>query len=424
MGGGSAYMPGIAFAFAHLRERFADATLVLHDVDEKALDLQRRLTGNILRSRGAGDVRVEAQPDRLRALEGADLVLTTFRPGGLAARHLDESIAIRHGVLGQETAGPGGFAMALRSVPVVLDILDEAERVGASGCLVLNYTNPVQIVAEAANRFAPEVAFVGLCDQTAGEIRWIASLLGVDAGSIQIDTLGTNHMTFTRAVRVDGSDVTDALWRRLETIPLDHLEDDAHRRTVRLFRELGRIPSEYLQYFYFHDDILAEQRAAGQTRAQEIMAIMPEVLESYRVEADRQHPRPSMARASEEHGDFAVSLMAAVLGGEPDRFILNLPNDGTVDDLPTGAIVEAPAEVRGRRFKPISQGRLPAGASGLVQQVAEHARLTAEAAVTGDRSLAVRALAIHPMVGSATKAEAMVGDYLNAHASQLPRFAA
>ncbi len=282
VGGGSAYMPGIAFAFAHLGERFAGATLVLQDLDGEALELQRRLSGGILRSRGAGDVRVEAQRDRLRAFEGADLVLTTFRPGGMAARHLDEEIAIRHGVLGQETAGPGGFAMALRSVPIVLEIVDDVRRVANDGCIVLNYTNPVQIVAEAVMRFGPDVPFVALCDQTAGEIRWLARLLDVDPGSIEIDTAGTNHLTFTRAVRVDGVDQTGRVWELLDAIPLEDLEDDAHRRTVRLFRELRRIPSEYLQYFAFHDDILAEQRAAGRTRAQEIIAIMPAVLESYR----------------------------------------------------------------------------------------------------------------------------------------------
>jgi 6-phospho-beta-glucosidase len=244
VGGGSAYMPGIAFAFAHLHERFADATLVLQDLDDEALDLQRRLTGSILRSRGAGDVRVEAQPDRLRAVEAADLVLTTFRPGGMAARHLDESIAIRHGVLGQETAGPGGFAMALRSVPIVLEIADEVRRAANDGCLLLNYTNPVQVVGEAMRAFAPDVPFVALCDQTAGEIRWLAGLLDAEPASVEIDTAGTNHLTFTRAVRVDGLDRTAEVWDLLDTIPLEALGDDVHRRTVRLFRELRRIPSE------------------------------------------------------------------------------------------------------------------------------------------------------------------------------------
>src|SRR4029077_11034202 len=136
-----------------------------------ALELQERLTRSILRSRGARQVIVEATLERGRAIEGADLILTAFRPGGLPARHLDEKIAIDHGVIGQETAGPGGFAMALRSVPVVLAIADELRRMGNDGAVLLDYTNPVQIVSEAMVRFASGVPYVGLCDQTEGERR-------------------------------------------------------------------------------------------------------------------------------------------------------------------------------------------------------------------------------------------------------------
>ncbi len=421
IGGGSAYMPGIAFAIAHAAEAFAGGTLVLHDIERDALDLQRRLTTSILRSRGAGEIRVEAQPDRLRAMEGAQVVLAAFRPGGLEARHLDERIAVDHGIVGQETAGPGGFAMALRSVPIVLDIVAELARV-TDDAVLLNYTNPVQIVGEAVHRFAPGARYLGLCDQTAGEQEFLGRLLGVPAGSIELDTRGTNHMTFTRAVRVDEDDVTDELWALLDTLDLEALTDRADRRVVRLFRMLRCVPSEYLQYFFFHDELVGEQRAAGRTRAQEIMAILPEVVESYRREADVEMPRPSMERASEEHGDFAVRIAVTMLTGATQRTILNLPNVGQVEDLPSGAIVETPAVLRRRDVEPISQGAMPPEVSGLVRQVASHAALTAEAALSGDRALAVKAMAIHPLVRSIGVAESLVDAYLAAHAAHLPRF--
>ena len=421
IGGGSAYMPGIAFAVAHAAEAFSGGTLVLQDIDVDALELQRRLTTSILRSRGGGDVSVEAQPDRLKAMEGADVVLAAFRPGGLAARHLDERIAVDHGIIGQETAGPGGLAMALRSVPIVLDIAQELRQVG-NDAVLLNYTNPVQIVSEAVHRFGPGAPYLGLCDQTAGEQELLGRVLGVPAASVELDTRGTNHMTFTRAVRVDGRDVTDELWARLDTLDLEELEDPADRRVILLFRMLRCVPSEYLQYFFFHDEVLAEQRASGRTRAEEVMAVLPDVLESYRREADAEMPKPSMARASEEHGDFAVRLAATMLTGGTERTILNLPNVGQVEDLPSGAIVETPAVLRGRDVEPISQGAMPAEVAGLVRQVAAHAALAAEAAVTGDRALAVKAMAIHPLVRSVGTAESLVDAYLSAHAAHLPRF--
>jgi 6-phospho-beta-glucosidase len=129
-----------------------------------------------------------------------------------------------------------------------------------------------------------------------------------------------------------------------------------------------------------------------------------------------------MARASEEHGDFAVSIMAAMLTGSPARSILNVPNAGQVPDLPERAIVETPCLVNGRRVEPIAQGPLPADVVGLLRQVVEHARLTAEAAAAGDRRLAIRALLAHPLVRSPDVAERLVDAYLAAHAEHLPRF--
>jgi 6-phospho-beta-glucosidase len=424
IGGGSAYMPGIAFAFAHAGEAFSDATLVLHDLDPDSLELQRRLTTGILRSRGAPGVRVETQSERVRALDGADLVLAAFRPGGLAARHLDEKIAIEHGVIGQETAGPGGFAMALRSVPVVLAIAEEMRMVANEGATLLDYTNPVQIVSEAIHRFAPQVPYVGLCDQTEGERRFLARLMDREPSAIELATCGVNHMTFTHTVLIEGRDETVAVWARLDTVALETLRSEQERRIVRLFRMLGRIPSEYMQYFLFHDEVLAEQRDRPTTRAQDVMALLPDVLASYRAEADRDAPQPSMARASEEHGDFAVSVMAAMRGDTPVRFILNLPNDGQVTDLPEGAIVETPATVQGSSVEPIPQGSLPPEVGGMVRQVVAHAELTAEAAQTGNRALAVEALALHPLVRSVGTATSLVDAYLRAHAVHLPRFPA
>lgn len=420
VGGGSAYTPGLARALAAHPE-LAGATVVLQDVDPEALDLQRRLSGGILRARGA-DVAVVAEPDRRRAIEGADCVLTMFRPGGFPARHLDESIAVAHGVIGQETAGPGGFAMALRSVPIVLEVAEEVRALGAPGCVLLNYTNPVQTVSEAVARFAPDVPFLGLCDQTSGEIATHARVLEVAARDVEIDTAGTNHMTFTRAVRVGDEDVTERLWQRYRTIPDEELEPE-ERYEVRLFRELGAFPSEYLMYFRFHDEVLDEQRREG-TRAAEVMALLPEVLASYRREADAEDPRPSDARAGNHLGDFAVSIMAAMAAGTASRFILNLPNVGQVPNLPRGAIVETPAVLAGRRPTPIPQAPIPDAWRDTVAAVAEHARMTAEAAVAGDRALAVEALAHHPLVRERAVARDLVDAYLDAHAPHLPRFAA
>ena len=374
IGAGSAYMPGLAFSFARLAPVFTGSTLSLHDIDAGALDVQRRLTASILRARASQPPAVEASTDLERALEGADIVLTSFRPGGLEARHRDESVPPGYGVIGQETTGPGGLAMAMRSIPAVLAVAAAMRRVAAVDALLLNYTNPVQLVTDALVRHGG-VDAIGLCDQHRGEIAFLAGLLGADADDVETDIWGTNHLTWTRAVRVHGEDVTPLLWQLLEALDPGDVDDDAWVPVVRLFPLYGMVASRYLGYYAMHDELLERSRRAGRTRAQEIQAALPPILASYREQADRDDPQPLAGRFSEEHGDFAVGVMAAVLTGEPSRFVLNVPNRGAIEGLPDDAIVEVPCILRGRAIERERMGPMPEQVAGLVLQMTAHARL-------------------------------------------------
>jgi 6-phospho-beta-glucosidase len=154
--------------------------------------------------------------------------------------------------------------------------------------------------------------------------------------------------------------------------------------------------------------MLERYRRAGRTRAQEIMEQLGEIRASYEAEADSDDPHPLGGRFSEEHGDFAVGVMAAVITERPTRFVLNLPNHGAIDGLPDDAIVEVPCTLRGRDVERHRMGPLPEQVAGLVLQMTAHARLAADAAVTGDRELALRALMAHPLVNDITAAESML----------------
>jgi 6-phospho-beta-glucosidase len=159
------------------------------------------------------------------------------------------------------------------------------------------------------------------------------------------------------------------------------------------------------------------------TRAEQIQLELPAILESYRREADADDPRPLAGRYSAEHGDYAVGLIAAVLSGEPARFILNLPNRGAISDLPDDAVVEVPCMLHGREITRQEMGPLPAAVSGLARQMVAHAELAAEAAVTGDRELALQAMMAHPLVHSLSTGQAVLDELLDAHADHLPQFA-
>lgn len=420
IGGGSAYMPGLAFSFARERERFGGATIVLHDIDGDALDVQQRLTGSILKA-GGGGITVEATTDLERGLDGADFVLTTFRPGGYAARHLDEAIPPRHGIVGQETTGPGGLAMAFRSVPALLRIAEQMRERAAPRALLLNYTNPVQVVTTALLRHGG-VPVIGLCDQHRGEIRWLAGIAGVDPALVETDIYGTNHLTFTPAVRVDGRDITSELCAHIGE--LDPATLDAYWAPVaRMLPLFGMVVSNYLKYFVLHDEMLEASRRLGMTRSEQIQLELPAIIESYRREADADDPRPLGGRYSAEHGDYAVGLMGAVISGEPSRFVLNVPNRGAISDLPDDAVVEVPCMLHGREITRQEVGPLPAAVSGLARQMVGHAELAAEAAATGDRGLALRAMMAHPLVHSLSSGQAVLDELLDAHAEDLPQFA-
>lgn len=420
IGGGSAYMPGLAYSLARTAGVLDPATVVLQDIDPEALDLQARLTRRILDAGGAPGMGLEATGDLTRAVDGADFVLTTFRPGGLPARHLDEVIPPRHGVIGQETTGPGGLAMALRSVPALLDVAEAMRAGAAGGALLLNYTNPVQLVTEALTRYT-DVDVIGLCDQHGGEIRFLSGVLRCDPHAMETDTWGTNHLTLTRAVRIDGTDATGRVFETLAR--LDPAGVDPYwRPVVRLFPLFGMVPNRYLQYYFLHPEILAIQQAAERTRAQEIMAELPPIVESYRVAAQSDPPQPMEGRFSDEHGDLAIGVIAAVVSGEPARFVLNVPNRGAIPGLPDDAVVELPCILRGREVERIAMGPLPEMIAGLAAQLAVHARLAARAAVEGDRRVALQAMMSHPLVTSLPAGQAMLDELLAAHAAQLTRF--
>ena len=416
VGAGSAYMPGIAAAIAAHHASFAGTTVTLHDIDPDALDLQARLTRGIVRARGGPGVTVKATTSLPAALDGADLVLATFRPGGYAGRLNDESIPLRFDLPGSETVGPGGFAMGLRSVPAILEVAAEMRRSAADDALILDYTNPVQIVTGAVVR-AGGVGILGLCDQHRGEAGFLGRLLGVDGSRLELDIAGVNHCTWTRGVRLDGADVTEeafAVLRRTDPATIDPY----WAPVVRLFPRFGAIPSAYLRAYLLRDEMVAEQRAAGRTRAEEIMADLPDIVAGYREAADREDPRPLRTRGGADHGDFAISIAAAIREGRPTRAVLDVPNaGGALPGLATDAIVELPCRLVGRSATPIPVPPFGPEVMAILESVARYGSLAVEAALTGDRATAIAALLAHPLAPAHHRAEELLDAILEANRS-------
>ncbi|MQA95444.1 MAG: glycoside hydrolase family 4 [Streptosporangiales bacterium] len=422
VGAGSGYMPGVIRGLLHRSADLAGSELVCHDTNAEHLELMARLARGMFAARGA-DFTVRTETTLKAALDGADFVFTTFRPGGLPGRHLDESIPLRHGVVGQETAGPGGFLMACRSVPVLLEIARVLEEV-APDAWIVNYTNPTNIVTDAVSRHTG-ARIIGLCDQNIGDTEMWAELLGLPADGLEIDWIGLNHATWAERVRLRGDDISAEVAARLATLGPPDAAATPHRDPIRMAevgRALGVLVNSYSKYYFFHDDVVAELRAKGTTRAQDIMAMLSGYYAGIAEQAALPDPDPSGERGGGEHGEFAVDTICAIAGDEGRRMIVNTRNRGAIADLPDDAIVEVPAVVGRGGPTPLVMGGLPGPVRGLTQAVHAYERLAADAAVTGDERVALRALMAHPFVRSKRVAEAILAEGLAAHRADLPQF--
>ncbi|WP_412516516.1 glycoside hydrolase family 4 [Actinomadura madurae] len=417
IGAGSGYMPGVIRGLLHRADDLAGAELAFHDVDTAHLDVMTRLARGMFSARGAAFT-VESHTGLKPALDGASYVFTTFRPGGLAARHLDESIPLKHGVVGQETAGPGGFLMALRSVPVLLEIASAAD----PGAWIVNYTNPTNIVTDAVAR-ATGARIIGLCDQFIGDTEMWADLLGLPSEGLEVDWIGLNHATWARRLRLDGRELdVPLLLDRLEVPGGGATPWRDPSRMAELAKALGFLPNSYSKYYFFHDEVVGELRAKGTTRAQDVLAMLPGYYEQVAAESRKADPDPSRERGGGEHGEFAVDVICAMHRDEGRRMIVNTRNGGAVSSLDADAIVEVPSLVGRSGPVPLTMGALPGPVRGLTQAIHAYERLASDAAVTGDRRTALQALMAHPFVRSKHTAERILAEGLAAHRAHLPQF--
>ena len=413
IGGGSTYTPELVAGLARERERLDLSELVLQDIDPQRREVVGGLAGRMLEAADYdGELLVTDELER--ALDGASFVLIQLRIGGQAARLTDETIPLACGCIGQETTGAGGLGKALRTVPVVLEIAERVRELAADDAWIVDFTNPVGIVIrgllDAGHRA------VGLCNVAIGVQRSLARMLGVEPERVFVDQVGLNHLTWVRAVHVDGDDVLpDLLAERI-----DELAENVDW-PASLLERLGAIPSYYLRYFYLHHHVLEEQRAA-KPRATEVAEIERELLELYRDPALTTKPALLERRGGAYYSEAATQLVAALSTGSGDVQVVDVRNAGTLAGLAEDDAVEVPARIGADGPVPLPQPPLAPELLGLVQHVAAYERLAAKAAVTGERDLVYKALLAHPLVGQVPQAEELTEQLLATGREYLPQF--
>ena len=407
IGAGSTYTPELVSGLMRERDRIDVRELVLHDIDPERRDVVGGLAGRILQRQGySGELSVTGELDR--ALDGADAVLIQIRVGGQAARLRDETIPAACGCVGQETTGAGGLAKAMRTVPVVLEIAQRARELAKPDAWIIDFTNPVGIVTRALLDAGHRA--VGLCNVAINFQRQIAAHLGVPPAQVLVDQVGLNHLTWIRAVWVDGRDVLPEV--------IDGYGDAlAHEIGLprALIEELGTIPSYYLRYFYAEREVVQEQRMTT-PRATTVMEIERGLLELYRDPSLNEKPALLEQRGGAFYSEAAIQLVGSLLADSGDVQVVDVRNDGTLAGLAADDVVEVPARVGRDGAWPVPQSPLAPELLGLVQHVAAYERLAASAAATGDRDTARRALLTNPLVREYRLAETMLERLLSAEA--------
>jgi 6-phospho-beta-glucosidase len=420
LGGGSSRAAGTMASLISHGAEFEGSEVVLIDQRPDELEIVRTLAEKMARTEGL-DLTVTATTDRRAGLEGVDAVLTSFRPGDFEMRLQDELIPMRHGVIGQETQGPGGFMMSLRSVQVFQGLVADLQDV-APEARIFNYTNPVNIVSQAVEDHT-DIGIYSMCEGPM--IFWppILRTAGLDPARAEVVMAGVNHNCWSTTHLYDGEDLMPLLEQGWDRVRDDPSVDPWAKRMLHLAVAVQSVPADYFRYYYFGEELFREAQAARLTRAGVILEQVDGYWQHYREQAATEHPRldPARSRGGIHELELAIDVMSAFYNDEPAVLPVNLRNTGgALPGFEEDTVVEVWCTVDGTGAHPLEQRPLPHAVRGITQQLAEYQRLAALAAWDGSRADAVRALVAHPFVPTLAVAEELYDDLAHANAAFLP----
>jgi 6-phospho-beta-glucosidase len=456
LGGGGVRVPAFIRGLLSSREKAFDE-ICLFEPDELRRRTTGRLSAELADALGRpGLVQLTAEAEE--AFAGADFVFSAIRVGGDAARVVDEEVALRRGIVGQETTGPGGCAMALRTIPVLLGYCDILARC-APGAVLINFTNPVGVITQAIS-LRTRVRVVGVCDTPSSTLDRLAGFLGADRDKISFSYGGLNHLGWITSFAVDGEERIGALLDRYEELRrFDHVFAAFDPDQVR---RLGAIPTEYVYYFYEPTRYVAAVARAGTSRGADVLRLNSELLaaiasafdaggvddawsaystlmgvrrDTYMrtdTDGDSQQAQARARRAAAGpagpagpggrpggYEGVALQVIDGLTARSPGEVIVNTRNGASLGFLDPDDVVEVPALVHGGGVSPLAVGQLPRSAMGLITQTKQYERELVDAAVTGDAGLAALALAVHPLVPGVTVAREMISEYRERHGPYL-----
>lgn len=448
IGGGGVRALMLAKSLAVQGAEVGITQLVFMDNDSEKLRIFAGMAGEVIKRLG-GELAFSYTDDPREALTGADYIITTLRVGGDEARVADERIAISHGLIGQETTGAGGFAMAMRSIPALAEYCALIREVASPQAMVFNFTNPAGLVTQAMRDLGYDFVY-GICDAPSGVLRQIARLLEASPQEMTMDVLGLNHLSYFGNITCRQEDVTAPLLAN----PRLYTETDMRYFEPELPQQMGLLLNEYLYYYYYWEKAAANLGRTQQTRGEQILAINREMKAALRnhdpatdfdrmlqIYSDYNHRREASYMATEtsvirdaqaaplydiyspDDGGYAGVAMAFVRAKQlkqESEMVLCLPNQGAVDWLEPGDVIETTCQIGpGGAVPKQVQLELPPVAKQLIQTVKLYERLAVRSILERDTNLAIQALMAHPLAGSYSLAKSLVVAYQQAHSAYI-----
>lgn len=425
IGGGSSYTPELVEGFIKRHKELPVKELWLVDIEEgkHKLEIVGNLAKRMVKKAGV-DMEVHLTLDRREALKDADFVTTQLRVGLLDARIKDERIPLSHGVIGQETNGAGGLFKALRTVPVVLDIIKDIEELCPNAWLV-NFTNPTGVISEAVFKYTNFRRYIGLCNVPIGVKNGMADILEVEKDRVEMDFAGLNHMVYALNVRLDGKDITKEAIEKFVTSSLTMQNIKDIPLNADFVRALGVIPCPYHKYYYKHKEMLEEELEGfkdGKTRGETVKALEDDLFELYKDENLAIKPPQLEKRGGAYYSDAACNLINSIYNDKKDIQVVNTLNNEAIRDFREDSAAEMSCVITKEGPKPLSVGYLPVAVSGLVTEIKSFEILAAKAAVEGDYNAALQALCINPLIPSDDLAKTILDEMMEAHKEYLPQF--
>ena len=433
IGGGSSYTPELIEGFILRQEELNIEEICLVDIEEgkEKLEIVGAMAKRMVEAAGL-DWKITLSLDRKEALKNADYVTTQFRVGGLEARSKDERIPLSHGMIGQETNGAGGIFKAFRTIPVILDIIEDMKTICPDAWLI-NFTNPAGMVTEAAIRVGGWEKTIGLCNIPILFEKNCKNVMAIDEDSddLFVKFAGLNHFHWHRAFTKDGKEVTDHIIEELYNS--DNFSDREEAANIRRLpfhyeqvKNLGVLPCSYHRYYYISDDMLEgqlEDYKSMKTRAEVVMETESRLFELYKDPELDHKPEELAQRGGRYYSDAACELINSIENDKRTVMVVSTQNNGAISDLKDTSIVEVSSIITGHGAEPISWGGFTAGPRASLQLMKGMEELVIEAAVNGDYGAALQAFTINPLIPSGQKSKQVLDELLIAHKEHLPQFA-